>query len=197
MEEEDAGARRSSKRMRITEGWDVHRAGQRVSLAPPLPPAEEERKAKEREAVKRELDAARARRRSSRGRPSIGAPPGTFFVVLPCCVESELTRRCYVAAKAKSRFGFLGAAKSLVRNVWNMGGGSKAKSAAATVNPPPSSIPVASCCQPARVPGAVWTPAHKSYSKQRRRQINQGSKHCGTHRHKSSPTAGPQTKINR
>ena len=77
-DEEDAGARRSSKRIRITEGWDVHRAGQRVSLAPPLPPADEEKKVKEREAVKRELDAAKARRRSSRGRPSVGAQPGTF-----------------------------------------------------------------------------------------------------------------------
>ncbi|KAI1786371.1 hypothetical protein LXA43DRAFT_58957 [Ganoderma leucocontextum] len=123
-EEEDAGARRSSKRMRITEGWDVHRAGQRVSLAPPLPPAEEEKKTKERDAVKRELDAAKARRRSSRGRPSIGAQP----------------------AKTKSRFGFFGAAKSLVRNVWNMGGSSKTK-AAAPANPPPSSIPVPKASQ--------------------------------------------------
>ncbi|PIL28768.1 hypothetical protein GSI_08812 [Ganoderma sinense ZZ0214-1] len=130
-EEEDAGARRSSKRIRITEGWDVHRAGQRVSLAPPLPPAEEEKKVKGREAVKRELDAAKARRRSSRGRPSIGAQP----------------------AKAKSRFGFFGAAKSLVRNVWNMGGGSsKAKpiaSAPANPPPPPSSIPVPKAAQAA------------------------------------------------
>ncbi|KAI0719785.1 hypothetical protein C8T65DRAFT_736345 [Cerioporus squamosus] len=117
-EEEDAGARRSSKRIRITEGWDVHR-GQRVSIAPPLPPADEEKKQKEHDAAKRELNAVKARRRSSRGRPSMGAPP----------------------AKGKaSRFGFLGAAKSLVRNVWNMGGGSKTKPA--TANAPPSSIPV-------------------------------------------------------
>ena len=85
-DEEDAGARRSSKRMRITEGWDVHRAGQRVSLAPPLPPAEEEKKVKERDAVKRELDAAKARRRSSRGRPSIGAQPGKLPIV-HCCLR--------------------------------------------------------------------------------------------------------------
>ncbi|RPD61791.1 hypothetical protein L226DRAFT_612224 [Lentinus tigrinus ALCF2SS1-7] len=117
-DEDDAGARRSSKRIRITEGWDVHR-GQRVSIAPPLPPAQEEKKQKEHEAAKRELNAAKARRRSSRGRPSMGAPP----------------------AKGKaSRFGFLGAAKSLVRNVWNMGGGSKTKPAG--TNAPPSSIPV-------------------------------------------------------
>ncbi|KAM5546136.1 hypothetical protein V8D89_000262 [Ganoderma adspersum] len=129
-DEEDAGARRSSKRIRIKEGWDVHRAGQRVSLAPPLPPADEEKKVKERVAVKRELDAAKARRRSSRGRPSIGAQP----------------------AKAKSRFGFFGAAKSLVRNVWGMGGSSKAKTAAAapapaSANPLPSSIPVPKAAQ--------------------------------------------------
>ncbi|KAI0672212.1 hypothetical protein C8Q78DRAFT_971235 [Trametes maxima] len=117
-EVEDVGARRSSKRMRINEGWDVH-AGRRVSIAPPMSPMEEEKKQKERDAVKRQLDAAKARRRSSRGRASIGgkaAPP----------------------AKAKaSRFGFLSSAKSIVRNVWNMGGKAKAP---ATANP--SSIPV-------------------------------------------------------
>ncbi|KAI0649831.1 hypothetical protein C8Q79DRAFT_997846 [Trametes meyenii] len=117
-EVEDVGARRSSKRMRINEGWDVH-AGRRVSIAPPMSPAEEEKKQKERDAVKRQLDAAKARRRSSRGRASIGAkaaPP--------------------VKAKA-SRFGFLSSAKSIVRNVWNMGGKAKAP---ATANP--SNIPV-------------------------------------------------------
>ncbi|KAH9903305.1 hypothetical protein C8Q73DRAFT_46900 [Cubamyces lactineus] len=122
-EEEDVGARRSSKRMRITEGWDVHR-GQRVSLAPPLSPAAEEKKQKERDAIKRDLEVAKARRRSSRGRPSMGgkaAPP----------------------AKGKtSRFGFLSSAKSIVRNVWNMGAGGKTK-AATTVNAPPSNIPIA------------------------------------------------------
>ena len=76
-DEDDAGARRSSKRIRITEGWDVHR-GQRVSIAPPLPPANEEKKQKEHEAAKRELNAVKARRRSSRGRPSMGAPPGPY-----------------------------------------------------------------------------------------------------------------------
>ncbi|KAI0708590.1 hypothetical protein C8Q76DRAFT_799836 [Earliella scabrosa] len=114
-DEDDAGARRSSKRIKITQGWDVHR-GQRVSLAPPLPPEEEEKKQKELEATKRDLAAAKARRRSSRGRPSIGAQP----------------------TKAKtSRFGFLSSAKSLVRNVWNMGGGSKAKPASASNIPVP------------------------------------------------------------
>ncbi|OSD01038.1 hypothetical protein PYCCODRAFT_1453015 [Trametes coccinea BRFM310] len=122
-EVEDAGARRSSKRMRITEGWDVHR-GQRVSIAPPLPPAEEEKKQREKDAIKRELEAAKARRRSSRGRPSMGG-------------------KAAAPTKGKaSRFGFLSSAKSIVRNVWNMGAGSKAK-AAATANAPPSSIPIA------------------------------------------------------
>ncbi|KAI0363984.1 hypothetical protein BV20DRAFT_975033 [Pilatotrama ljubarskyi] len=119
--EEDLGARRSSKRMRIAEGWDVHR-GQRVSIAPPLPPAEEEKKQKERDAIKRELDAAKARRRSSRGRLSMGG-------------------KAAAPAKGKaSRFGFLSSAKSIVRNVWNLGAGGKARAAA---NTPPSSIPVA------------------------------------------------------
>ncbi|CDO77441.1 hypothetical protein BN946_scf184857.g48 [Trametes cinnabarina] len=128
---EDAGARRSSKRMRITEGWDVHR-GQRVSIAPPLPPAEEEKKRKEKDAIKRELEAAKARRRSSRGRPSMGGKGA-------------------VPAKGKaSRFGFLSSAKSIVRNVWNMGAGSKGKSAPA----PPSSIPVA---KPKPAPSVVAT----------------------------------------
>ena len=80
-DEDDAGARRSSKRIRITEGWDVHR-GQRVSIAPPLPPANEEKKQKEHAAAKRELNAVKARRRSSRGRPSMGAPPGSFALSL-------------------------------------------------------------------------------------------------------------------
>ncbi|OJT12216.1 hypothetical protein TRAPUB_11239 [Trametes pubescens] len=125
-DEDDMGARRSSKRMRIAEGWDVHR-GQRVSLAPPLPPAAEEKKARERDAVKRELDAAKARRRSSRGRVSMGgkaAPP----------------------AKGKaSRFGFLSSAKSIVKNVWGFGG--KTKTAAAE-KAPPSSIPVPKAVAP-------------------------------------------------
>ncbi|KAI0772963.1 hypothetical protein BD413DRAFT_492412 [Trametes elegans] len=117
-EVEDMGARRSSKRMRITAGWDVHQ-GQRVSIAPPLAPAEEEKKRKEKDAAKRELDAMKARRRSSRGRQSLGG-------------------KAAAPAKGKtSRFGFLSSAKSIVRNVWNMGGGTKAKPAAAT-----SSIPV-------------------------------------------------------
>ncbi|KAI8989039.1 hypothetical protein BD414DRAFT_577756 [Trametes punicea] len=133
-EVEDAGARRSSKRMRITEGWDVHR-GQRVSLAPPLPPAEEEKKQREKDAIKRELDAAKARRRSSRGRASMGG-------------------KAAAPSKGKaSRFGFLASAKSIVRNVWNMGAGSKVKSSAAP-NAPPSGIPIAKTLPPPSVAAA-------------------------------------------
>ncbi|EED79347.1 predicted protein [Postia placenta Mad-698-R] len=104
--EEDPGDRRSSKRIRTTSGNDVH-SGQRVSLAPSAgadPDAEDLKKQKEREAIRRKLDANKARRRSSRGRVSIGGKPP--------------------AGKAKtSCFGFLASAKSLVRNVWNMGAG--------------------------------------------------------------------------
>ncbi|TFK79530.1 hypothetical protein K466DRAFT_656877 [Polyporus arcularius HHB13444] len=72
--EEDDGARRSSKRMRITQGWDVHR-GQRVSIVPPVP-ADEERKQKEHDAARRELSAVKARRRS-RAPPAKGKARGT------------------------------------------------------------------------------------------------------------------------
>ncbi|KAH9924973.1 uncharacterized protein BXZ73DRAFT_103350 [Epithele typhae] len=132
-DDEDAGDRRASKRVKITQGWDVHK-GQRVSLAPPLPPDEEVKKAKEREAVKRELDAAKARRRSSRGRPSLVAPP----------------------PKAKSRFGFLSSAKSLVGKVWGIGGNSKPK--AVPTASAPSNIPVPKPA-PAPAPKASTVPA--------------------------------------
>ncbi|EED79346.1 predicted protein [Postia placenta Mad-698-R] len=85
--EEDPGDHRSSKRI----------LGQRVSLAPPAgadPDAEDLKKQKEREAIRRKLDTNKARRCSSRGRVSIGGKPP--------------------AGKAKtSCFGFLASAKSL------------------------------------------------------------------------------------
>ena len=81
-EEEDAGDRRSSKRIRVGESQDVHK-GKRVSLLATVKGIEDtdEDRAKEerkREATKRRLNEARARRRSSRGRSSIGtkAVPG-------------------------------------------------------------------------------------------------------------------------
>lgn len=82
----------------------------------PQDPEEQARKEKEREAIKRRLEANKQRRRSSvgvnKGRPSIGK----------------------AAPKAKpSRFGFLSAAKSVVSSVWNRG---KTTTAA-----PPSAIP--------------------------------------------------------
>ncbi|KAJ3551568.1 hypothetical protein NM688_g4624 [Phlebia brevispora] len=109
-EEEDAGDRRASKRIRIEDTAEVHK-GRRVSLLPVQTgqteeerEREERRKSRERELVKRKLQESKARRRSSRGRPSVGgkaAPP-----------------------PKPSRFGFLASAKSIVRNVWNMGAGS-------------------------------------------------------------------------
>lgn len=75
-EEEDAADRRSSKRIRTNAGEDVHK-GKRVSIAPSSD-AEELKKQKERDAIRRKLDANKARRRSSRGRVSVSgkAPPG-------------------------------------------------------------------------------------------------------------------------
>ncbi|KAI0942846.1 hypothetical protein AcV7_002144 [Taiwanofungus camphoratus] len=126
-DEEDPGERRSSKRIRVADEEDVHQ-GKRVSIAPPLRiegelDEGEMKKKKEREAIRRKLDANKARRRSSRGRVSVGA------------------KGAIGPGKGKaSRFGFFSSAKSIVRNVWNMGTGSSsgAKSKASSN----SSIPV-------------------------------------------------------
>ncbi|KAG1854660.1 hypothetical protein C8R48DRAFT_721010 [Suillus tomentosus] len=79
---------------------------------------EETKKLKEREAIRRKLDANKAKRRSSMGRPSIGKgvqPP-----------------------KQTSRFGFLSSAKNIVSNVWNRGTtGSKPNTLAAKPTPAP------------------------------------------------------------
>lgn len=77
--EEDAGDRRASKRIRVVENQDITK-GRRVSLLPPQPGQTEEdreradrRKSRDRDVMKKRLD---AKRRSSRGRQSIGkAPP--------------------------------------------------------------------------------------------------------------------------
>ncbi|KAI0703042.1 hypothetical protein BC835DRAFT_1080240 [Cytidiella melzeri] len=105
-EREDPGDRRSSKRIRIADSQDIHK-GKRPSLLPTEKTEEEVRKQeREREAARRYLNAAR--RRSSRGRASLAG-------------------KAAVPPPKSSRFGFLSSAKSLVRNVWNMGaGGSKA-----------------------------------------------------------------------
>ncbi|KIJ64787.1 hypothetical protein HYDPIDRAFT_187661 [Hydnomerulius pinastri MD-312] len=127
-DEDEVVDRRMSKRPRV-EREDPSEAeveapppAKRVSLAPaPADPEEEARKQKEREAIRRKLDHAKAKRRSSMGRPSLvgRAPP---------------------PQKAKpSRFGFLSSAKSLVQNVWNRGAGSKA---------PTPNLPVARPAQP-------------------------------------------------
>ncbi|KAG2138376.1 hypothetical protein DEU56DRAFT_980591 [Suillus clintonianus] len=79
---------------------------------------EEARKLKEREAIRRKLDANKAKRRSSMGRPSIGKVVNT--------------------PKQTSRFGFLSSAKNLVSNVWNRGAaGSKSNVPAAKPAPAP------------------------------------------------------------
>lgn len=72
---EDAGNRRASKRMRVTDEQGVHK-GRRVSIVPPpnsggtteINPEEE----KKREAMRKKLEMNKARRRSSRGRVSVG-----------------------------------------------------------------------------------------------------------------------------
>ncbi|KAF8893043.1 hypothetical protein BD779DRAFT_1508513 [Infundibulicybe gibba] len=72
---------------------------------------EEERKAKEREAIRRKLDMNKARRRSSAaagGRVSMGKGRVSIGRGAP-------------VAKAKSRFGFLSSAKTMVQSVWNRG----------------------------------------------------------------------------
>ncbi|KAH9931534.1 uncharacterized protein B0H18DRAFT_1208857 [Fomitopsis serialis] len=141
--EEDAGDRRSSKRVRVSELDGVHN-GRRVSIAPTAgaiqegddKEEEEAKKLKEREAIRRRLEANKARRRSSRGRVSVGGKA--------------------VPPKAKpSRFGFFTSAKTLVKNVWNMGGGPATTSKPAPVAS--SSIPVAKPTQ--AVPKPVITTA--------------------------------------
>lgn len=103
-EDEQENDRRKSKRFRIDpiEDTELER--------------EETKKLKEREAIRRKLDANKAKRRSSMGRPSIGKgvqPP-----------------------KQTSRFGFLSSAKNIVSNVWNRGTtGSKPNTLAAKPAP--------------------------------------------------------------
>lgn len=76
--------RRSSKRIRITEGEDVHK-GRPPSLLPPQKTKEEQKKQeRDREAIRRHLDAAR--RRSSRGRMNAAgkaaAPAGRILLTI-------------------------------------------------------------------------------------------------------------------
>ncbi|THH27273.1 hypothetical protein EUX98_g6915 [Antrodiella citrinella] len=119
---EDAGDRRSSKRIRVAEGTDVHKGGRRVSLLATVTgddetEADRAREERKREVMKKKLDESRARRRSSRARVSVG---GKAVPIKP---------------KA-SRFGFLSSAKSLVRNVWNMGAAGNASKATSSIPVP-------------------------------------------------------------
>ncbi|GJE93483.1 hypothetical protein PsYK624_096420 [Phanerochaete sordida] len=103
-EPEAAGDHRSSKRMRVHEGEDVHK-GKRMSLLPndgktPEERAAEDRKReREREALKKKIDARRKSRSSISGMAAVAAKP------------------------KPARTGFFGAAKTLVGKVWNMGAG--------------------------------------------------------------------------
>ncbi|KAF9224932.1 hypothetical protein BS17DRAFT_751942 [Gyrodon lividus] len=167
-DEDEVTNRRMSKRPRVDReepsGLDVPPQPRKVSLVPASSdPAEEARKQREREAIRRRLEHNKAKRRSSMGRPSLGrAPP---------------------PPKAKpSRFGFLSSAKSLVQNVWNRGAGSKA---------PPSNIPVAKPAQTrgeakapssaaetkktAVVPGSFGAPSLSSQGNQTKRVPSGGS----------------------
>ncbi len=66
-DEDGAAEERQTKRARPSEAQE-----KKVSIAPSNDEAEKERK--EREAIKRRLEIQKARRRSSRGRPSTGGP---------------------------------------------------------------------------------------------------------------------------
>ncbi|KAL4251069.1 hypothetical protein ABKN59_006230 [Abortiporus biennis] len=171
-EEEDPADRRSSKRIRIAENQDIHK-GKRVSLAPTTVPEksteELEKDERRRSALKKKIE---ARRRSSRGRASLG--------------------KAAIHVKAKpSRFGFLSSAKSLVKNVWNMGaGGSSTKHA------PPSNIPVPKAALKPAPPPTVAAPKPPSIGLGP--PPVQNLKHPGTNRVSSSnsllkPEVRPRT----
>ncbi|KLO07827.1 hypothetical protein SCHPADRAFT_1001366 [Schizopora paradoxa] len=113
---EDDTEERQAKRARPSEV-----KGKRVSIAPSKEETEKQRR--EREAVRRRLDAQKARRRSSRGRTSTGGP------------RASLVNQKRLQKPAPSRFGFLSsAAKSLVKSVWNRGAGAP--------TPAPSALPL-------------------------------------------------------
>ncbi|KAI0342468.1 hypothetical protein BDW22DRAFT_1357819 [Trametopsis cervina] len=122
-EEEDPGERRSSKRIRVAENEDIHK-GRRVSLLHTQKTVEEIKKQeREREVARKHLNAAR--RRSSRNRASMAGKA--------------------IPPPKPSRFGFLASAKSLVRNVWNMGAGNvKAPSGIPVAKPVTKPTPVVS-----------------------------------------------------
>ncbi|THH21396.1 hypothetical protein EW146_g140 [Bondarzewia mesenterica] len=121
-EEEDM---RMSKRVRVVEGDGGMDKGKRVSIAPKV------NKEKERVAVKKMLEKKREKRRSGVRRMS-GVTPKS----LPAN---------HKAKGSVARFGFLTSAKSIVKNAWNMGMGSNAKTTATASN---TSIPVSKSIAP-------------------------------------------------
>ena len=66
-DDDDATEERQAKRARPSEAPD-----KRVSIAPSKD--ETDKELREREAIRRRLEAQKARRRSSKGRPSVGGP---------------------------------------------------------------------------------------------------------------------------
>ncbi|EPQ51766.1 hypothetical protein GLOTRDRAFT_140767 [Gloeophyllum trabeum ATCC 11539] len=134
---EDEGERRSSKRPRMAE--EVKEVAGNTSAAAQKEEKEAQKdKEKEREAIKRRLAINKAKRRSSRGRPSIGVakPP-----VKPAPKAST------------SRFGFFSSAKSIVKNVWNKGAGIASGSKNATSLPAkPAAAPSATTSSKTAIP---------------------------------------------
>ncbi|KAH7909179.1 hypothetical protein BJ138DRAFT_1155929 [Hygrophoropsis aurantiaca] len=129
-EEEREGDRRASKRPRFdaadheksVEGKIDHpvQVDTRDRDAAAEADAEEIRKQRERDNIRRRLDYNRAKRRSSMGRPSLGRPS----------LGGGAARS--IQKPKPGRFGFLSSAKSLVQNVWNRGAGPSTAGAPST-----------------------------------------------------------------
>ena len=155
--EEDPADRRSSKRIRVEENEDVHK-GRRVSLlaadgkTAAQKAAEERRKEREREALKKKIE---ARRQSTRGRPSIGGKAPVQAASMYSQIGRNIGSLTLSTDKAKpTRFGFLASAKSLVRSVWNAGAGTT-KPANSATKPAAPSKPVLSSKTATERPAAL------------------------------------------
>lgn len=133
---EKEGKVRGAKRACVESGKGVSGESKRIAIAPSalnkISKAQdnesEEAKKKRNEAIKRHLALAKARRRSSRGHPSITGG-----------------RASIAAQKKKSGFGLLSTTKSIVKAVWNRGAGNpsskitakqETKSSVPSVTPP-------------------------------------------------------------
>ncbi|EJD01791.1 uncharacterized protein FOMMEDRAFT_168412 [Fomitiporia mediterranea MF3/22] len=121
-EEEEEEKQRGAKRACVAEpAADGNGETRRVSIAPKVrknisddvEDVDEEKKRKQNEAIKRKLELNKARRRSTRGRPSMGS-----------------------RAPAQKQRGFLASAKSFVKSVWNRSGSSAASKSSAQTSIP-------------------------------------------------------------